>query len=499
MNSKKIFNLSIYSMLIFAICLATLIYAFSLGINGNDFWWHLKSGEWIVNNKSVPTTDIFSWYTAPLHTKWISHEWLSEVIFHLIMKGTGVVGIFLLALLTAVILYVLFVKAAGENMNNNYLISFTACIFFACLMYIYCYGRPQIFSFLLLSVELHILYTFHKNPDTKFIWIIPVLGLIWSNIHGGSSNVVYILPVIFLVSGVFDIRIGKIIFQKYTFSQIKKLIGVIILSVIALCINPHGIGMLLYPLSNMNDSLMLKMIVEWAAPDAKKVEQLFFFYFPVISVSLILILTKKDIDGIDFLIYGFFTYMFFRSTRFIVFFVIAAGFYMFKYVSKPKKQVTYDGTRSEKMVAGILFGLAVIMACFGLYNCTVTYHSKRGLIAKAMNDDFIKLVKEEKPERLLNDYNYGETLIYNDIPVFIDSRADVYTGEIFSDYSKLYMLKLNDGDNNDETVEEILSKYNFDAFLLSNSSPLVTYLYDHKDKYEMIKTSKTTSYFKVIK
>lgn len=49
------------------------------------------------------------------------------------------------------------------------------------------------------------------------------------------------------------------------------------------------------------------------------------------------------------------------------------------------------------------------------------------------NIDFSKM-------RLYNDYNYGSYLLYRDIPVFIDSRADLYSPEfnkdctIFSDY-----------------------------------------------------------------
>ena len=34
------------------------------GMSGNDFWWHIKSGEWIVNHKKIPTTALFTWYAA---------------------------------------------------------------------------------------------------------------------------------------------------------------------------------------------------------------------------------------------------------------------------------------------------------------------------------------------------------------------------------------------------------------------------------------------------
>lgn len=45
--------------------------------------------------------------------------------------------------------------------------------------------------------------------------------------------------------------------------------------------------------------------------------------------------------------------------------------------------------------------------------------------------------------RLFNDYNYGSYLLYRGIPVFIDSRADLYSPEfnegvnVFSDYMNI--------------------------------------------------------------
>jgi len=44
-----------------------------------DMWWHLRTGELILEQGSVPDADPFS-YTAHGRT-WITHEWLAEVLF----------------------------------------------------------------------------------------------------------------------------------------------------------------------------------------------------------------------------------------------------------------------------------------------------------------------------------------------------------------------------------------------------------------------------------
>ncbi|MGN0383708.1 MAG: hypothetical protein ACI4DS_05505 [Eubacterium sp.] len=496
-TSKK--PASIYFMILCAFCISVLIFAFSLGINGNDFWWHIKAGEWITSHLSVPTTDIFSWYGTSHGLDWTSHEWMSEVILYLIMKIGGVIGVFVFSLIVALTLFIIFIKAAGEDIQKNLTLSYLYCLLLVCLLYTYCYGRPQIFSYLLLVAELCVLYHFKANENSKIIWLIPIIGCLWANLHGGSSNLTYILCIIFIFSGAFKFNFGKIQSQKFSRKQLITTSIVTVLSIAFICINPHGISMLTYPFENMSDSLMLNMIIEWHAPDAKELGQLIFFFVPVIGVSINLIATEKKIDCFDFLIYGFFTYMFFRSTRFIVFFVLASAFYAFKYLIPAKSLPEYKGTRPEKMVASMLFGICFIFACFSLYNCTVTYHSEKGLIKTVLNDDFIELVKSEQPEHLYSDYNFGETLIYNDIPVFVDSRADVYSGEVLSDYYSISMLYYMKSDYGRTTyVDEIMDKYDFDAFLITPSRPLFTYLCSHPEQYELVKYTKKAAYFKVV-
>ena len=53
--------------------------------------------------------------------------------------------------------------------------------------------------------------------------------------------------------------------------------------------------------------------------------------------------------------------------------------------------------------------------------------------------DACKWIKENldyKNIRLYNDYNYGSYMLFEDIPVFIDSRCDLYTPEFNGEYDK---------------------------------------------------------------
>src|SRR6516165_7655305 len=59
-----------------------------------DTYWHLASGNWILQHGIVPTTDPFSWsYTGH---PWTAHEWLSEVVMALAFRAAGWSGVAIL-------------------------------------------------------------------------------------------------------------------------------------------------------------------------------------------------------------------------------------------------------------------------------------------------------------------------------------------------------------------------------------------------------------------
>ena len=49
-----------------------------------DFWWHLRTGQLILQTHAIPHTDPFS-YTM-VGKPWITHEWLSEIIIYVLFR-----------------------------------------------------------------------------------------------------------------------------------------------------------------------------------------------------------------------------------------------------------------------------------------------------------------------------------------------------------------------------------------------------------------------------
>src|SRR5436309_505590 len=56
-----------------------------------DFWWHLRIGEWMVQNRHLPSTDIFT-FTAANHV-WTDHEYLTEILMWLTFNSLGLTAL----------------------------------------------------------------------------------------------------------------------------------------------------------------------------------------------------------------------------------------------------------------------------------------------------------------------------------------------------------------------------------------------------------------------
>src|SRR5437868_10892667 len=78
-----------------------------------DVWWHLRSGQLIVETHSIPHTDPFSFTRAG--QPWIDHEWLSEVLIYGIYRAAGSTGLIVaFAVVTALAFLLVFLRCSGR-------------------------------------------------------------------------------------------------------------------------------------------------------------------------------------------------------------------------------------------------------------------------------------------------------------------------------------------------------------------------------------------------
>src|SRR4030095_897344 len=56
-----------------------------------DLWWHLRTGDWIVQHHWVPYTDAFSSYG--MGRPWAAYSWLFEVLVSVLYAHLGLLGL----------------------------------------------------------------------------------------------------------------------------------------------------------------------------------------------------------------------------------------------------------------------------------------------------------------------------------------------------------------------------------------------------------------------
>ena len=467
MENKKIFNKwTILLMSLFIIGITSIVLARKLP--AYDYWWHLKSGEYIFTNKSIPFTDLFSWFGIQEGLYWHSHEWLSAVTIYLSSLVFGSMGGYVFCILTTFLLVLILFWTNKEGYFKNIKFSIIWIILGVLILMPVITARPHMISFILLALTMYLLSDIRKNENSKKIWFLPVVSILWVNFHGGSSNLPYVLAFMVLVTGLFDFKIGRLVGSKLSKKQQLKLLIVGVLSIIALVINPHGIDMITYPYANMNDSFMLSIISEWRSPDLKQVSDIFIFVELFILI-LPLLLGKEELDLTDMGFIGSMVFLTFKSVRFSVLLYIISSFVIFKYIPKLKDEKAVKQFSLVLGLAGVLF-----IGFFAMEIPNISNEPMKVIVS----DKIIETIKNENPKRLYNDYDFGGYLIYNEIPVFVDGRADMYSGHNLEDAVNLSRL--------DVGVEEILEKYNFDMFVLYDSTPLNYYLKNSDDYFKLI-------------
>lgn len=450
-------------------------------IYDTDYFWHLKIGEYIFNNRKIPVNDLFSWYGTSHNLDWFPHEWLSELILYTNYRTFGDAGNIVLVTIVITLIILILYENNEENFFKNIYFSFFWFLLFIVGMYLWAVPRPQIFSFLLSTVSLSILHKYRKK-DTKAILLLPIISFLWVNLHGGSSALLFVLIGITILTGLFDFVLLKIKANKLPEYKLKCLTINLLLCMGTAIINPKDIRMLAYPITNMADKLMLNTIDEWRCPDLKNIFDLHIFL--IVGVVIItLIIIKQEIDLFDLIITLAFTYLTLKSIRFEALLLPAVTPIVLKYVPEANK---------TDIISSLKYPLVVLI----LILCGISITSINGLIASPIDrihmpsEKSIEVIKDEKPERILNYYTWGGYLIYKDVPVFVDGRADLYSGNIYPDYIDIDLIH--------ENFKDLLNKYDFDMIMYPKNRRLDLYLADSKN-YQLIYSDETTDIYKKIK
>jgi hypothetical protein len=242
-----------------------------------DLWWHLRTGQWIVETGHVPHSDPFS-FTRAGHA-WISHEWLSEAMFYELWKHGGAAApIVFSAIVTAAGFMLLYLRCLRYGATRYWAAAATA---FGALASAPSWGvRPQMFTFTLASLLLWLTEGGEDRPRLLF-WI-PPLFLLWLNLHAGFA----LGPALLLAYGIgllLETAVGNTPWREARPIFLRVLL--LLLACAALVpFNPSGAQLYRYPFDTLRSPGMRSLIGEWHSPDFHE-----WLYRPFLLVWLLLL------------------------------------------------------------------------------------------------------------------------------------------------------------------------------------------------------------------
>ncbi len=245
--------LKVATLFLTAICLLGL---FSTQIADTDFWWHLKTGQYIVERHSLPVPDPFA-YTAAFSGEEqmrhfnLTHEWLSQVLMYAVYSAAGFPGIILgrAVLLAAVCSLAGFLAA---RMSSSLYAGIAAACATASVLVAFTADRPGVVTFLGVSVFLLLLEL------RRGWWALPPLAMLWANCHGG-----FLLGWVVLFAYAVEIVILR---RRLAFApENRRFWLVTICAVAASGLNPNGFGAVSTVFA-YRQSPMMANLVEWQPP-----------------------------------------------------------------------------------------------------------------------------------------------------------------------------------------------------------------------------------------
>ncbi len=442
------------------------------GVNDPDVWWHLKTGQLMLQNHSLFHSDPYSF--TRFGQPWVNHEWLSQILLFGLFRAAGFGGLIVVfAAIIAATFLLIFARCPGRP----YLAALATL--WGAVASAPTWGvRPQMFSLLLGSVFLVLLEASGKRPS--LLWWTPPLMLLWVNLHAGYPIGLAFLA-LFLLGEALEAAVGSASWSQFT-PRLKSLALAFSLCLALVPLNPNGLRIYSYPFETLRSPAMQKFIQEWFSPNFHDP-----MYVPLLLMLLALpagmALSPRTLRIRDLVLLLVTIPAALRSMRHIPILVLVLVPVLAKlaeaWLRQRGSERLLERGRTEP-TGRILLINVLVLATFSAFTLVrvrqvVTLEEKTEaqhfpLAAAAF------LNRERPPGPILNHYNWGGYFIWKLYPqyrVFMDGRADVYGDQFMDQFAAVYYLT---GD-----WRTPLQRWGIRTLILPPDAPLITALQSRAD------------------
>jgi hypothetical protein len=318
--------------------------------------------------------------------------------------------------------------------------------------------RPLLLGNICLVMELILLELAARNR--RWLWLLPPLFAVWVNCHGSfffGLGVLFVYCLCSRISG----RWGLVVAEPADRKTRTALAAVFAACVIALCFNPVGVEVLLYPLKVLGQqSTSMNAIDEWLPPDIRSSRGMALIA-AMLGVFLLPLVRRSELRLQELMLVATSFGLAMLHVRMLFVFGIVASPVLCRLISPALKERRDRDHPIPNAMLMAAFLAAAIWTFPGVDR--IQKQIQRANPVGAV--DYIRRAGLSGP--MLNDYGFGAYLIWA-MPqhkVFVDGRGDVFdpTG-ILAAYGRWATL------NEDPNL--LLEKYRIRFCLLSRNAPM---------------------------
>ena len=535
-KDKKIKEID-YTSIRFNVIAILLIAIFCFSISPktlqNDTFYTIKIGEHILEN-GIDMKDPFSFHDL----KYTYPHWLYDVGIYLIYNIGGHAGIYASTIILCMTLGIL-IYFTNVKLTKNKLTSFIITIGAMYLLRGYIAARAQLATFILFILTIYFIEQFLETKKKRYAIGLIIIPILMANLHLAVFPFYFILYLPYVVEYMVYIlsNAGIIVTTSKINSMHKKLKNVqdekeiekIKNKILELELkneklqkryeksnsNPYKIKIvgnhnikllaivmiicvftgLLTPLGDTPYTYLVKTMQGNTTQNISEhlpltlIQNLDFMCVLMVFLS-ILIFTDTKIRLNDLFMIGGLTLLTFYTRRQVSMFVLMGSVILNRLICSMFDKYNPDGCKNTiKAICrplGMVSTIAIVLTlCINMYKPKIgnEYINEKTYPVDAATYILENLDLENI--KLYNEYNYGSYLLYRGIPVFVDSRADLYAPEfnegkdIFNDYLSLSNI------SNDK-IEETLDKYDITHMIMYKEAKLRTFIKQDTEKYNLL-------------
>jgi hypothetical protein len=437
-----------------------------------DTGWHIRNGEYILQNRSFPRSDYFS-YTN-YGRAWFAWEWLADVVLAILHKYAGLNGIVVWANLTFALTYATLFRWMLRRGGNVFVcLAFSAIAGFASA--VHWLARPHLFTMLLVLIWYMLLESAQDHGMTsteisrKTFLILPLIMLIWTNLHGG-----FVVGLILLLIYAFGNYLTSLTSSQPDLrTACRKLsrhfVWLSLICLVVTSINPYGILVHKHIFdSYLHSQDLVDKITEFASPNFHTTV-VKFFELLVLSSVVVVGISYKRLSFIEIGIILFWTHMALFSVRHVpLYSVMIVPILVGHLTNYFKRLETEEKVRQwvvglmgrfnhysanildfEKQFPGYLYPCLLSLLMIGI-SLNRGYLAGNQMLSFGFDSKQFPVKASSfieshslKGNPLTTDY-WGGYLIYRFYPqmkVFFDGRSDMYSREFIKEYETLMNLE----------------------------------------------------------